>query len=265
MAAPLGMDDSVAAKKFYVVWSGRQTGIFTDWPTAQASVDRFPGAKYQSFPSRAEAEHAYKAGTPVLRRARPRAKQSTAAEMSDDAAQRAAASAKFDLQIYCDGACDPNPGNAGSGMAVYRNGSVFQLWYGLHHPQGTNNTAELNALYHALLMAEQAMQAGQTVEILSDSKYSLSCIDVWASGWEKRGWKKASGEIKNLAIIQTSYTLYNRIKPAVRLTHIRGHAGIEGNELADRMAMLAVQARQVELRLYPEKIDVPTILRMRSG
>lgn len=264
MAASPGTDDSVAAKKFYVVWSGRRTGIFTDWPTAQASVDKFPGARYKSFPTRAEAEQAYQAGKPALVRPRPRAR-SAAVESSEETAEGASAAAKFDLQIYCDGACDPNPGNAGSGIAVYRDGHVAELWFGLHHPNGTNNTAELNALYHALLMGEQAMQAGQTAEILSDSKYALSCIDVWAAGWEKRGWKKAGGAIKNLAIIQTSYTLYNRIKPAIRLTHIRGHMGVEGNELADRMAMLAVQTRQAELRRYPEKIDVAAILRMRAG
>jgi ribonuclease HI len=262
MAASPGTDDSVAAKKFYVVWSGRSTGIFTDWPTAQASVDKYPGARYKSFTTRAEAEQAYRAGRPPLVRAKSRAK-SVAKESSDTA--DSAADSKFDLQIYCDGACDPNPGHAGSGIAVYRDGHVVELWFGLHHPNGTNNTAELNALFHALLMGEKAMQAGQTVEILSDSKYALSCIDVWAAGWEKRGWKKTGGEIKNLAIIQASYTLYNRIKPAIRLTHIRGHVGIEGNELADRMAMLAVQTRQAELRRYPEKIDVPTVLRLRSG
>lgn len=256
-------NELMSAKKFYVVWSGRSTGIFTDWPTAQASVDKFPGARYKSFPTRAEAEQAYKAGKPALVRAKSRAK-SAAVESSDEDAEGAAA-AKFDMQIYCDGACDPNPGHAGSGIAVYRDGRVAELWFGLHHANGTNNTAELNALYHALLMGEKAMQAGQTAEILSDSKYALSCIDVWAVGWEKRGWKKAGGEIKNLGIIQTSYTLYNRIKPAIRLTHIRGHMGIEGNELADRMAMLAVQTRQAELRPYPHKIDVPTILRMRAG
>ena len=263
MAASFATDDSVAAKKYYVVWAGRQTGIFTDWPTARASVDKFPGARYKAFPTRIQAEEAYKAGKPAVARAKPPAKH--AGETNDDAGESSLADAKFDLRIYCDGACDPNPGHAGSGIALYRHGKVWQLWYGLHHPNGTNNTAELNALYHALLMAEQAVHAKEAVEILSDSKYSLSCIDVWAAGWERRGWKKAGGEIKNLAIIQSSYTLYNRIKPAVRLTHIRGHAGIEGNELADRMAMLAVQTRQAQLRQYPEKIDVPTILRMRAG
>lgn len=264
MAASPGTDDSVAQKKFYVVWSGRRTGIFTDWPTAQALVDKFPGARYKSFPTRAEAEQAYQAGKPALVRAKPRAR-SAAVESSEETDEGASAAAKFDLQIYCDGACDPNPGHAGSGIAVYRDGRVTELWFGLHHPNGTNNTAELNALYHALLMGEKAMQAGQTAEILSDSKYALSCIDVWATGWEKRGWKKAGGEIKNLDIIQLCYVIYQRIQSRLHLTHVAAHVGTEGNELADRMAMLAVQRKEKELRLYEEEKDIGTLLKMRAG
>ena len=47
------------AKKYYVVWQGRQTGIFTDWDTCRKQVDKFPAAKYKSFPTRAEAEAAF--------------------------------------------------------------------------------------------------------------------------------------------------------------------------------------------------------------
>ena len=49
------------------------------------------------------------------------------------------------------------------------------------------------------------------------------------------------------------------------LTHIAGHAGTRGNELADRMAMLGVQSKERELRLYRETIDIPTLLKMRTG
>ena len=41
--------------------------------------------------------------------------------------------------------------------------------------------------------------------------------------------------------------------------------GTEGNELADRMAMLAVQRKEKELRLYREEMDIPTLLKMRAG
>jgi ribonuclease HI len=130
---------------------------------------------------------------------------------------------------------------------------------------GTNNTAELNALYHALRMADAEIKTGNTVEVCSDSAYSINCIRSWAPNWEKRGWKKPDGEIKNLEIIQDCYAMYRRIKEELKLTHVAAHVGTEGNELADRMAMLATQRKIKTLVLYQEPIDIPTLLRMRAG
>jgi len=148
---------------------------------------------------------------------------------------------------------------------VYAQGALTQLWYGLYDPRGTNNTAELNALHHALLMSEQVLLCGHSVEVLSDSKYAINCISVWAPGWEARGWRKASGEIRNLDIIKSTYAIYNRIKGEARLNHVAAHVGTEGNELADRMAMYAVQTKQKALKLFEGKPDVAAILKMRSG
>jgi ribonuclease HI len=247
------------AQKFYVVWSGRQTGIFTDWATTQRAVERYAGARYKSFATRAEAEQAFRGGGPKSAPLKTSSKQNP----NTSASQRRAAHAAhgFDVSIYCDGACEPNPGNAGSGIVVYRAGRLAELWYGLYNPNGTNNTAELNALHHALRIAEAEIEAGNSVEVCSDSAYSINCIRLWAPGWEKRGWTKAGGEIKNLKIIQDCYAIYRRIKGKLTLTHVAAHVGTEGNELADRMAMLAVRSKQKELRLYQQTLDIPTLLK----
>jgi len=245
------------AQKFYVVWAGRQTGVFTDWATAQRSVTGYAGARFKSFSSRAEAEEAFRSGDAGVPRT------TNGANKSERRGKHTAH--RFDVSIYCDGACEPNPGNAGSGIVVYRNGILAELWYGLYHRMGTNNTAELNALYHALRMAEAEIQARNTVEVCSDSAYSINCIRAWAPSWEKNGWKRAGGEIKNLEIIQDCYAIYRRIKDELTLTHVAGHVGTEGNELADRMAMLAVQTKEKQLRLYAETMDIPTLLKMRAG
>jgi len=251
------------AQKFYVVWSGRQTGVFTDWATTQRAVDKYAGARFKSFPTRAEAERAFGRGghasIPPKTASRQKARTSDSERSAADPAQQ------FDVSIYCDGACEPNPGHAGSGIVVYRAGKLAQLWFGLYNPVGTNNTAELNALYHALRMAEAEIKTGNTVEVCSDSAYSINCIRSWAPNWEKKGWKKPGGEIKNLEIIQDCYAIYRRIKNALTLTHVAAHAGTEGNELADRMAMLGAQRKEKELRPYREQIDVPTLLKMRPG
>jgi len=249
------------AKKFYVVWAGRQTGIFTEWATTQRQVHGFPAARFKSFESRIEAEEAFKAGAPPSagRRSAPRGVAVAAS------GARALPVDTQGVQIYCDGACDPNPGHAGSGIVVYRDGQLIELWYGLYNPNGTNNTAELNALHRALLMAESNIAAGRSVRILCDSSYAINCISKWADGWKARGWRKAGGEIKNLGIIQDAHAVYTRIADDLELTHVSAHVGTEGNELADRMAMYAVTQRDKDLRQYAEAIDVKAILRMRAG
>jgi ribonuclease HI len=251
------------AQKFYVVWSGRQTGVFTDWATTQRAVDKYAGARFKSFPTRTEAEQAFSRGGNASIPAQTAGRQK--ARTPDRERSAAHPPHQFDVSIYCDGACEPNPGNAGSGIVVYRAGKLAQLWFGLYNSMGTNNTAELTALYHALRMAEAELKMGNTVEVCSDSAYSIKCIRSWAPNWEKRGWKKPGGEIKNLEIIQDCYAIYQRIKKELTLTHVAAHVGTEGNELADRMAMLGGQRKEKTLRLYQGKIDIPTLLKMRAG
>ncbi|MEA1983449.1 MAG: ribonuclease H [Campylobacterota bacterium] len=170
-----------------------------------------------------------------------------------------------DVTIYCDGGCTPNPGKAGSGVALYRNNQLSELWYGLYEEMGTNNTAELGALYESLKLAQKELENGNKVEIKCDSMYSINCIKTWAISWEKKGWTKKGGEIKNLEIIQQAYHLYNTIKKDVSLTHIKAHAGFEGNELADRMTMYTIQEKSAAFVKYSDPIDITKILKMRAG
>ena len=170
-----------------------------------------------------------------------------------------------DVTIYCDGGCSPNPGASGSGVALYRGGQVTELWYGLHESNGTNNTAELNALYESLVMAQKELAQGHKVEIRCDSMYSINCIKVWAVGWERKGWTKKGGAIKNLEVIKKMYALYTQIKNKVSLQHIKAHAGFEGNELADRMTGYARQKRERDFVRYSKPIDVSEILSMTAG
>lgn len=247
------------AKKFYVVWAGRKTGVFTDWPTAHQYVDKFPGARFKSFNTQAEADQAFRSGGPASANRFPTTPKAAARPPTR------APGASAGLQIYCDGACEPNPGNAGSGVVVYRDGKLAQLWYGLYNPNGTNNTAELNALHEALKLGEAAIDAGEPIQILCDSTYAINCISKWAAGWEKKGWRKTGGEIKNLAIIQAAYALYTSIEDKLEVAHVSAHVGTEGNELADRMAMYAVESREPKLRQYEGDLDIKAILRMRRG
>ncbi len=255
----------MAAKKYYVVWVGQKPGIYTTWAEAERQVKGFPGAKFKSFPSQAEAEQAY-ANKPKTA-ASPSSARSTAKPSSKK--KTAAASTTVDLtadvSIFCDGACDPNPGKAGTGIAIYHKDKLDQLWYGLYNPAGTNNTAELLGLLHSLMFAQQAVDKGQSVTIYCDSKYSIDCVTKWAIGWKAKGWKKANGDIKNLDIIKPAHALYLEIAKKIKVAHVKGHAGVEGNELADRMSVVAVDKKETDLCRYEDFASINELLAMARG
>ncbi|WP_315900071.1 ribonuclease H family protein [Ferrimonas balearica] len=247
----------MAKKKFYVVWTGRQTGIFPDWPSTEAAVSGFPGAKYKGFATEAEARAAFAQDYQQAIKNTPRPAKAAAA--------RSAALPSSDWVIYADGACDPNPGQAGTGLALYRDGTLSELWYGLYTPQGTNNTAELNGLNQALMLAQQGVDQGRSVTVLCDSQYAINCVSQWAAGWARQGWTRKGDPIKNLALIQAGYALWQPLADKITLAHVKGHAGIEGNELADRMSVHAVDQQEQDFVRYDGPQDIATILAMRAG
>jgi len=257
------------AKKYYVVWQGRETGIFTDWITCKKQIDKFAGARYKSFMILAEAEAAFHAGSakPAAggRSASAPVKKRLTNQTVKTYDRAEIAAMKIDTKIFTDGGCEPNPGKAGSGIALYRDGVIDELWYGLFNPKGTNNTAELNSLHQALIMARGEISSDKSVAIFCDSKYSIQCITQWAVNWQKKGWKKAGGEIKNLALIKEMFALHQSLKDQVQVLHVNGHIGVEGNELADRMSIMAIQVRNSDFTRYREKLDIDALLAMRAG
>ena len=256
------------ANKYYVVWQGRAPGIYSDWPSCKRQVDQFAGARYKSFVSEAEAHAAFNAGIANS----PASPKSGTKELS---AVKKAGIKTYNavevnarperIKIFTDGGCEPNPGEAGSGLALYRDNQLAELWYGLYNPMGTNNTAELNALHHAMVLAEAELRQGHTVAIFCDSQYAIQCITQWAEGWEKKGWKKSGGEIKNLVLIQTMFALYQTLKTTMAILHVNGHVGVEGNELADRMSIYAMSTQQAEFVRYTQALDIKTLLALRAG
>jgi len=164
------------------------------------------------------------------------------------------------LRIYCDGACKDNPGKAGSGLAIYDGDKKQTLLYRDYNPKGTNNTAELNALYKSLTLASETEKA----IIYSDSKYSIECITKWAYSWKKNNWTKKGGEIKNLEIIKLSHTIYEEIKDRVEIKYVKGHSGVEGNELADRMANKAISNQEKSYKSY-KYTSINAVLEITGG
>lgn len=126
--------------------------------------------------------------------------------------------------IFTDGSASPNPGPGG--FAVIENGKPIAL--GAENPS-TNIRMEGLALKKAFEILD-----GEEAEILTDSEFWVNVLVKWAPAWEKNGWKKKNGEIKNLDIVKPLFEFYK--KSNVELKWLKGHAGHEFNEMADEWA-----------------------------
>ncbi len=126
---------------------------------------------------------------------------------------------------YTDGSCEPNPGTGG--FAVIRDMSPHIL--GGEPADTTNIRMEGKALIAALQDA-----AGEPCEIHSDSEFWINVITKWSLAWEKNGWRKKGGDIKNLDIVREVCPLYRESQAT--LIWVRGHNHDPGNELADHWA-----------------------------
>ena len=260
------------SKKFYVVWKGAKTGVFTTWAEVQSYTQGRSDAQFMGFPSKTDADAAFASTyTKALMKRSLTNKGSSNNSPSPKKESNKNSTVSLDkvtadVQIYCDGACSPNPGKSGTGIALYQQGRVTSLYYGLYQANGTNNIAELNGLLYAFKLAKKYLPKVDQVQILSDSKYSIDCVTKWAKGWQAKGWTRGKGEeIKNLDLIKECFSLYQEIKQQLIISHVKGHANIEGNELSDRMAVLARVQQQESLVKYQGELDIKAILAMESG
>ncbi|MFK7895522.1 MAG: ribonuclease H [Myxococcota bacterium] len=134
--------------------------------------------------------------------------------------------------VFTDGSCDPNPGPGGWGWVWVTKGEIVAQGHG-RDPDTTNNRMELMALIEAF----KKMPDDEDIVAHSDSQLCVNTINQWAAGWEKRGWKRKGGPIKNLDLVQELYALA-QAKPRIELRWIRAHEGARWNEYADALAAL---------------------------
>jgi ribonuclease HI len=132
--------------------------------------------------------------------------------------------------VFTDGSCDPNPGRGGWGFVWVQNNEIVEFASGFE-PDTTNNRMELQALIEAYKMLPEDAD----LEIYSDSQICVKTVTEWAEGWEKRGWKRKSGPIKNLELVKQLYAL-SKTHPGCRPTWIKAHDGSRWNEYVDALA-----------------------------
>lgn len=100
---------------------------------------------------------------------------------------------------------------------------------------GSNNTGELSALGEALLWLRDEAPGSKSLPaaVHYDSQYAANIVT---------GRNRAH---KNLELASTLQRLYAEIKQQrpLNLVYVKGHSGVAGNELADRLASMGAEGR----------------------
>lgn len=126
-------------RKFYVVWKGREPGIFDNWEACKRQVDGFKYPLYKAFPTLEAAEEAFQKGSSSYLKPK---------EKSMKVIMDALYGAPVVPSIAVDGACSGKTKNAEyQGVDVESMKVIFKKG---PFPEGTNNLMEFLALVHGL-------------------------------------------------------------------------------------------------------------------
>ena len=146
----------MAKNKYYVVWKGRNPGIYDNWEACKREVFNEKGALFKGFPDLKSAEVAFRMGFEAYQNAAPiNISKVKACNSSEQPISQAFA---------VDAACSGNPGKMeyrgvfiGTGAEIFRS-PIFE--------NGTNNIGEFLAIVHALAYQKKN---GISFPIYSDS------------------------------------------------------------------------------------------------
>lgn len=145
-------------QKYYVVWQGKQPGIYTDWDACREQVQGVQGAQYKGFDTLAEAEAAIKLPysasvtvTPPERSTNSTTGKTGILFIDNDGMTAIRPDAQPPLPVLdalaVDAACSGNPGIMEyQGIYIPTRTRVFHY----QAPKGTNNIGEFLAIVHGL-------------------------------------------------------------------------------------------------------------------
>lgn len=135
--------------------------------------------------------------------------------------------------VNTDGACKGNPGPAAWGVVIVADGNETELKGFIGHQ--TNQIAELQAAIEGL----SHTPVGATVELVSDSQYTLKGLTEWRKGWERNNWLNSQKQpVANQAYWKQLFALWDARKVTTRW--VKGHNGDPYNERCDALANQAI-------------------------
>tara|TARA_R110001592_G_scaffold104818_2_gene294894 strand:- start:3430 stop:4065 length:636 start_codon:yes stop_codon:yes gene_type:complete len=155
----------MSKKKFYVVWKGRKTGVFTSWNVCKRQIDGFEGAQYKSFANLEEAEIASRKSYDDYK-----GKNTKTATLSSVEKEKYGKPILESISV--DAACAGNPGKMEyKGVFTHNKKQLFLMG---PFQKGTNNIGEFLALVHGIALLKSKNK--EDIPIYSDSKIAMSWV-----------------------------------------------------------------------------------------
>ena len=138
-----------------------------------------------------------------------------------------------EITIYTDGACSGNPGKGGWGaILIY---AKEEKYLSGSNQLTTNNQMELTATIEAL----KAIVKPCNIALYTDSQYVKNGITTWIFNWKKNGWKTANKKPVANKDLWIELDKYVKIH-SVNWFWVKGHSGDHYNEIADQLAVNAM-------------------------
>lgn len=207
----------MAKRKFYAVHTGRVPGVYDNWDDCKAQVDGFTGAKYKSFSTEAEAQNFVNGNVQ---------QQSETQSVNVDADTYIDLP---DVYSFVDGSFNPDTGVYGYGGFLCVEGKKIPI-------MGHDNKADMSSMRNVAGEISGAMVAVKKAEELNLREmtilYDYRGIEEWALG----RWRAN----KQGTVDYVDFMNSDKRKVQLKFQHVKGHTGIEGNEIADVMAKTAV-------------------------
>ena len=135
--------------------------------------------------------------------------------------------------IYTDGSCPKNPGSGAWAFALMGKKERRLLY----EASGTSDQTTCNRMeFTAAIKALKWVIETEVKEVLvkSDSELLVNTTTKWMFLWKKNGWKRNTGEIKNLDLIKELYDLTSKIPTTWQW--VKAHNGSRWNEHVDKLA-----------------------------
>ncbi|PDZ94559.1 ribonuclease H [Bacillus cereus] len=140
-------------QKFYVVWSGKEPGIYKTWAECEEQVKGFKGARFKSYPNLPEAEAAFKGEESVTY-------------------GNAESSGYIKESISTDAACSGNPGVMEFQGVNTENGE--KIFYFGPFPVGTNNIGEFLGIVEGIKYLQKENKPA--MPIYTDSQTAIAWV-----------------------------------------------------------------------------------------